>query len=393
MASYDLSLYADISRLTQDNVYAKSKNIMVKKQNGLFVLKYNKSGLNAENISTLGLFRSIVTDGNSLLAFSPPKSIEFETFKETFEKDKCITEQFIEGTMINCFFHKNEWVIATRWDVGAQSSFYQDLDITFRDMFIEAMNTCNATFDMLNKKYSYSFVLQHPKNRIVVPFTEPHLFLISKYEMKQQWCAQEILCTESIRGSKVSIPMQYENADKLSWDEIIHPHSSINTPYTVVGIMVKHPTGVRSKIRNPNYEKVRRLKGNAPKIQFQYYNLYQCGRVKEFLQYYPEYNQMFWEFRTELIRWTNELYTCYRRVHIKKDADYKTIPYAFRPHVGALHNIYCVDLRPQKMYVNKETVIKYVNNLPPQRLMYSINYPLRQKEKDDVKAREAENIM
>ena len=393
MASYDTRLHADISRLTRDNVYAKSKNIMVKKQNGLFVLKYNKYGLNTENISTLGLFRSIITDGNSLLAFSPPKSIEFEEFKGKFKKGNCITEEFIEGTMINCFFYNNEWMIATRWDIGAQSSFYQDLDITFRDMFIDAMNACNLTFNMLNKKYSYSFVLQHPKNRIVVPFTKPHLFLVSTYEMKQQWCAQEILCAESIRESKVSIPMQYENTDKLSWDEIIYPYSSINTPYTVVGIMIKHPTGVRSKIRNPNYEKVRHLKGNAPKIQFQYYNLHQCGRVKEFLQYYPEYNQIFWKFRSELTRWTKELYTFYKNVHIKKEADYKTIPYTFRPHVAALHKIYCFDLRPEKKYVDKQTVIQYVNNLPPQRLMYSINYPLRQKEKDDVKAREVENIM
>ena len=391
MAFHDLTIHADMPRLVLDDAYAKSKNIMVKKQNGLFILKYNKYGLNDKNINSLGLFRSIVTDGSSLLAFSPPKSLSFDSFKDKFDKGECIAEEFIEGTMINCFYYKDKWMIASRWDIGAQSSFYQDVNTTFRDMFIDAMNTCHVTFDMLDKKYSYSFVLQHPKNRIVVPFTTPHLFLIAKYEMTQQWGAQEIDCGETIQGSKVSLPARYENDD--SWDDFIHQFASINTPYTVLGIMLKHTTGIRSKVRNPNYEKVRHLKGNSPKIQFQYYNLYQTGRVKEFLLYYPEYKQDFWKFRTELVQWTKELFLCYKSIYIQKTADYKTIPYTFRPHVSALHKIYCFDLRPLKKYVDKQIVIQYVNNLPPQRLMYSINYPLRQKEKDDVKIRESNNVM
>ena len=192
MAFHDLTIHADMPRLVLDDAYAKSKNIMVKKQNGLFILKYNKYGLNDKNINSLGLFRSIVTDGSSLLAFSPPKSLSFDSFKDKFDTGECIAEEFIEGTMINCFYYKDKWMIASRWDIGAQSSFYQDVNTTFRDMFIDAMNTCLVTFDMLDKKYSYSFVLQHPKNRIVVPFTTPHLFLIAKYEMTQQWGAQEI---------------------------------------------------------------------------------------------------------------------------------------------------------------------------------------------------------
>ena len=59
-----------------------------------------------------------------------------------------------------------------------------------------------------------------------------------------------------------------------------------------------------------------------------------------------------------------------------------------QPHMGKqgkygevmmFHKIYCFDLRPEKKYVDKQTVIQYVNNLPPQRLMYSINYPTRKK--------------
>ena len=86
-----------------------------------------------------------------------------------------------------------------------------------------------------------------------------------------------------------------------------------------------------------------------------------------------------------MVNWTKELFTLYRNVHVTKSINEKDIPYSFRPHVMSLHDIYCHELRHKKMYVNMQTVILYTNNLPPQRLMYSINYPLRQKENDDVK--------
>jgi hypothetical protein len=146
MSAYDLTTYADVAKLVTDKNYAKSKNIMVKKQNDLYVLKYSKYGLNNENIGTLGLFRSVITDGKSLLAFSPPKSISFASFTEKFVKDECIAEEFIEGTMINCFYYKDQWMISSRWDIGANSSFYQDHNITFRSMFLEAMVACDVTY-------------------------------------------------------------------------------------------------------------------------------------------------------------------------------------------------------------------------------------------------------
>ena len=52
---------------------------------------------------------------------------------------------------------------------------------TFRYMFLQACNKVGLDFDLLNKKFSYSFVLQHPDNRIVVPFNEMKLYLINIY--------------------------------------------------------------------------------------------------------------------------------------------------------------------------------------------------------------------
>ena len=50
---------------------------------------------------------------------------------------------------------------------------------TFRYLFLDVMNSTNLEFDNLNKEYSYSFVIQHPENRIVSPFDEKKIIFDS----------------------------------------------------------------------------------------------------------------------------------------------------------------------------------------------------------------------
>ena len=382
----DLTDYIDIHKVTINDNYAKSKGLFVKNQDGLFIIKYNKHYITRDNVQTLGHFRSVITDGERLLCYSPPKSIESESFMNDFPTGKdCILEEFIEGTMINCFYHNNEWKIATRWNIGANRSFYQR-GLSFCEMFKEAMSKCQLEFDTLNKKYCYSFVLQHPQNRIVVPFNSPNLVLIATYELNG-WSVKEI--KSPLVNSKVAYPWSsFVEKPINNWDTYIKPYVDINTHYTILGVVLKHSANgscVRSKVRNPIYEKVRHLKGNSPKIQFQYYHLYQQGKVTEFLQFFPEHKQEFWNLRGELIRWTNKLFELYKNRYISKNISEQDIPYQFRPHVWSLHDIYQSSMREKNLSINKQTVINYIYNLHPSRLMYSINYPLRQKDKDDVK--------
>lgn len=390
-ANFQPNKYADVLKLIKDNKYATEKFITVKKMDHLYVLKYVKNKLTPENINSLGLFRSVIVDEEGeILSFAPPKSLNFDIFSQTNEYDKCYIQHFPEGTMINVFFdkHTDDWEIATRSSIGAKCNFNMDSNITYRYMFLDAMNHTGLEFDYLDKTSCYSFVLQHPKNRIVVPIVQPAIILTNKYKIENNLIYNNNDIT-SVHFSKLTMyPINDENISKSlnytgdSWSNIIEHFFSGNLPYQLQGIVLYNSKGQRTKIRNKNYEEIKHLRGNSPKLQYQYYNLRQHGLVRDFLKYYPEHKQEFGDFRRDLHKYTSQLYQNYINCFIKKQKSLKEYPYQFKTHMYKLQELYINELKLDGKFVNKGVVIEYINTLPPPRLMHSINYIKKQFDKD-----------
>ena len=116
-------------------------------------------------------------------------------FTTKYPVEECWVEEYVEGTMINMFYDedKKDWELSTRSTVGGNISFYlqdkkdnAEVRYTFRKMFLEACNVNNLDFDILNRDYCYSFVLQHPQNRIVTLITRPQLYLVRVYKIDSE---------------------------------------------------------------------------------------------------------------------------------------------------------------------------------------------------------------
>ena len=100
------------------------------------IAKYNKPVLkslednNIAEFNELAKCRSIILKNNKVVAFSPPKSIGFDLFKNTHSNiSESWIEDFIDGTMINVFFDNlnQVWEIATRSTVGGNIIFFNDV--------------------------------------------------------------------------------------------------------------------------------------------------------------------------------------------------------------------------------------------------------------------------
>lgn len=369
--SYDLSDFAN-------NNLCSSK--YTTKTGGVYnIIRYDKSVLSDNH--PLGVFRSVIMDENDkTVCFAPPKSFTYDSFVEAhpLKTESIIAEEFVEGTMVNVFWDAliGDWNIATRSTVGGEVSFYKKSPHqTFHSMFYDAVQHCNLNLLDLNNEYCYSFVLQHPSNRIVVPIVTPALYLVEVYHIQHPFVS--VVPRESINLSSTGVcfPKVYE---WYSYQDLIDTFATQNTPYSTLGVVIKNTeTQQRTKIRNPVYEQVRRLRGNQPKLQYQYLSLRKTGKVGEFLKFYPEHKKDFSQFRDELHVFTVALYVNYVECYIKKSKPLGEFPGQFKTHMFHIHKLYIDELKEKKMHITNRTVIEYVNNLHESQQLNALHYNIK----------------
>jgi len=407
--TYNLSSIPGFNDLLKADVVSNSNILKLNKiecrsNNSVYrVIRYDKNFLCHDLISSYGLCRSvIINSANNVVGFAPPKSILAETFINNYPEHKTnnsiVAEEFVEGTMINVFFDPTigltgGWEISTRNTVGATSSFYKSPHAkTFRQMFMEAAAENKLDINKLEPELCYSFVLQHPENRIVVPFSKPQLYLAGVFKINNTsngvtvsyYDVSEYRHFFNELGTTVKFPEVY-NFD--SYKELVDKFGSMNTSYDIVGVIIHNKeTGERTKIRNPVYEQVRNLRGNQPKLQYQYLCLRKEGKVKDFLKYYPENKKEFSEFRDQVHLFTNTLFANYVSCYIKKEKPLIEFSEQYRTHMFNIHQHYMNELREKRLFVTNTVVQKYVNELHPSLLMYCLNFQMRKRNVDTMVA-------
>ena len=364
------------------------------------IIKYIKPNINNENCCDLGKYRSVILKDNVLKVFSPPKSLNQDVFINSNNFDDVIIEEFIEGTMINMFWNNDKWEIATKSSVGGNVSFFTldkslfaKKENTFRYMFQDAISYYDKKLNINNfldssnddiKNCSFSFVMQHPTNRIVVPFDCPKIYLVAIYKI-DNFNITRINITDDFKNKLpnfIEYPNTYSNFN--NYKDVINKFSDCD--YKTVGVILTNKnTFNRTKVRNTQYERVKILRGNQPKLQYRYLMLRQSKQISKYLNYYPEQKEYFDKFRKQVNNFTNNLYKEYRNCFIQKNITFQQCKYHLKPHVSELHNIYKYYIKNGNNYNNKITfnIVKdYVNLLPPAKLMYSINYEFYNKEKN-----------
>ena len=128
------------------------------------------------------------------------------------------------------------------------------------------------------------------------------------------------------------------------------------------------------------------MRGNQPKLQYQYLCLRKEGKVGDFLKYYPENKKEFSNFRDQLHLFTNTLFMNYVSCYIKKEKPLIEFSEQYRTHMFNIHKLYLNDLKEKKMYVTNSVVIKYVNDIHPSLMMFCLNFQMRKRNVDFIKA-------
>lgn len=408
--TFRLNLDADVERFR--DVEQNTNGLSVRNYKQYKLYKYMKSMMNRnsrEKVEELGKYRSVIMNKDGkIVSFAPTKTLntdilykefmtsEFQMLDATTYKNGDYyvrVEEFIEGTMINVFYDDGEWRIATKSMIDGNGKFF-NREKSFSDMFYDILTTQNMRMDVLDPVYVYSFTMQHPENRIVSKISDPKLYLTNMYRIDDTTVysinPRKITPTDEQRPFFQHIPSELSFSDGEITPEYmiefnaLHKYiaSLVETKnYQTMGLVVyvekyedDHKSfEMRTKLRNPLYEKVRHIRGNQPKLQYRFCELYLQEELEEFYEYYPEYQAQMKLMEISIGKFIHILYKNYKECYIRKHKPLKEFEYAYKNHMYQLHQYYKAKLLPVGRRVETYNVRQYIKSLHPSQLMYSFS--------------------
>tara|TARA_B100001123_G_C15314950_1_gene1025800 strand:- start:2076 stop:3131 length:1056 start_codon:yes stop_codon:yes gene_type:complete len=335
------------------SLFKKEGYKVVKYKNLILVKNYYDKPLNfKENNEYWKMYcRGVIIDKNTnkIVCLPPVKSIEVDITKDfTFAGGEI--QYLIDGTMINLFYNKDQWLISTRGEIGGYNKWLNNK--SFKQMFEEC---CDIDYNNLDKQCSYSFVMRHKENRNISSIRENEIYLVEVYKFG-----------ENI--DRLKIEEYPDNIQKINNEPLINIENAF-TNYEIKGYTIKEGN-MRFKITNPSFEKVKELKPNMNNHLLNYIELRKSGDLKKYLRYFPEHSKLFECYRNEIHTFTNNLYNSYKDTFIFKKKDKKEIPYHFKPLLTEIHKNYLKTKNPTKW----EDIKSYIHNLNSKRLIFALNY-------------------
>ena len=403
-----MTLYNFTLNTTEYNKDIIKSKLYTTKKAGYIILNNtdNKDTLtvndyNIDNLNCSGLYNSVILmpdiNINMIISFSPQTEVLFNSFMlsyPTITPNICVNE-LIEGTLIHLFydFRINSWEIATKNAIGGDYWFYKtnyDLpnfayannkynypnyqtQLTFRNMFIEAItqtrcDDCDSDlnniecFKAFDKSKSYSFVLQHPQNHIILPIQTPTLYLVGVYGISllntvtyispvdyEKWDC----FTKSSVSNIIKFPKKY-NQYNLTYEDYTNKYCSGVSPVNLLPfipglIFTDTNNGMRTVITNPIYDTMKELRGNHPNLQYHYFTLLKNNTITLFLKYFPMYKSLFNHFNNEYNQLITKVHQCYYKHYVLKD--YKNVVSGiYRTHIYKIHHQIFI---PSKIMINK----------------------------------------
>ncbi len=340
-----------------------------------FVLIRYRKGISDFSKSHVKYFRSVVwnAETNKPVSITPPKSVEGESYPSSSINDFNITT-FVDGVLIGLYYNGTEWTIHTRSTLGAKCRYYST-EKTFAQMFEEAKEAYGSdSFNSkLNTSYCYSFILQHPQNRIVCSVSAPKLTLVASYKINED----NTVTTNDLSTIDLNKPNSFTFED---WNAMITKLNEWNTLYkhNFQGFVITNKeTNERFKMRTEKYKEVRLMRQNTPRRDFVWLTEWAKGQLRQYLTIYPEESLQANSIVNKYKSFCSEVFRIYTEVFKAHTMEKHEIPKKYRMFIYALHKHYYEVVKPTGFGLSWNATREFLNSRDVPMMLYGINYDIR----------------
>ncbi len=319
-------------------------------------------------------FRSVIwnKETNTPVCAAPCRGRKFaDAVDSAVNVSTAVVEEFIDGVMINMFWHGDDWQLATRTQLGAHCRYYS-ADTHFDELFWTAFKDSGLTTDALDKDTCYSWVLQHPKERIVVAPAHgiPRICLVEMSLVEADGTHR--VATAAPAAFKAYLPARYALASLEAVKEhIVTWGRRLGHQYQGVVIKSADAAGAskRWKLRTNQYDEARHLRGNHANRSYRWLEIWAEGKLGKYLRVFPEEDA---DANALVARYKDVTQELHRRyIEIYRDRRYPLgeAPHKFRKLLWELHQAGSGTYFPK--------VRDFMNGQDTARKLWVINYEAR----------------
>ena len=381
-------------------------------RNQYTILNYEK-GFVCFDDTVSPMYRSVILDANThaICAFSPPKSTPIHMDNDTLmdmDPDTWLVKEIVEGSMVNLWYDRAAgcWEISTKNAVGGEYVYFRnDLSdgsdtteltnmpfigqVTYKTMFLDAISESDPTksgrrsseindlvcLNEWDTNYSYSFVLQHPQNHLVLHIDRPRLYLVAVYRVSfpDQPNMVELIYPTTYRTWKWLDWVHYPPiVPRMSYTNLLHNYTTTHGSSNVVGVMMTNlKTGTRHKIVSTAYQERKEIRRNNPGVFYQYLCLRYIKKLDDFLIHSPMYVPIFERMNAVVAQFLYNIYRSYQSRYMKRTGE--TISHRYMPHAYNIHHtMYLPSVSSGKQKITMQSVEQYLNTMSPTELFQAL---------------------
>lgn len=208
-------------------------------------------------------------------------------------------EPIIDGSIMRLYNYSGTWRIATQNNVDANNVNWSSSE-NFGTLMQDAMTEVGLEYSALNPNYCYTFILQSPKNHMIIEYSKPNLILVNVTEGYNR-------VEQNLTG--------INNIPVLTFDTFDTLITELETEWTLpliqesnLGYILTHTSGRRIRFESKAYTTAKRIKGNVPNISFRLLQVISEGNEEEFLKYFPKYQTNMEIIKAKITKMCSNLY-------------------------------------------------------------------------------------
>jgi hypothetical protein len=253
--------------------------------------------------------RGLIIDYKELSIISKPLTRFFnlnEDPNDEFNPDSIARiEEKVDGTLIEVYYHDNEWNIATKGSAYAEGITN---GISFRNLFISIIEmNINKFMESQNKNYTYVFELCTLLNKVVKVYKKPVIYLLAIFDKMTEQELPHYYVKYISTLLDVEMPIIYD----MKFTDVIPSFESFSA--TDEGYVLIDTKNNRIKVKNPAYVNLHHLKGNGLNTK-RIVDIIFTNETKEVLSYFPEFSDYFAPYQKAFNNLNEEIFNIYEKL-------------------------------------------------------------------------------